>query len=57
MRARRSGRAWRATAMRGREADARADAGQWTAADRAAGAVHWSCGLVLAVPVALGEAR
>jgi hypothetical protein len=43
--------------MRGREADARADAGQWTAADRAAGAVHWSCGLVLAVPVALGEAR
>jgi hypothetical protein len=42
--------------MRGPETDARVDAGLWTAADRAAGAGRWSCGLVPVVGVALGEA-
>jgi len=56
MDARRSGPARRATPIGGRETDARADAGRWTAADRAAGAGHWSWRLTPSVPVALGEA-
>jgi hypothetical protein len=43
--------------MRGRETAARSDVGLWTAADRAAGAVHRSWRLIVAVGAALGEAR